>query len=157
MICKRSTLRVLAVCFLIYLGLGCDVSDSRSGGGGADISNPPIIQSEDANPDVNSEDTPLQGGDAIDGAPDPIVVVSFDEVVKPLITNACANCHQPDGAAPFLVLETYDQVKGSLAAMLKSLDNSNDPMPPGSSAAQRADIKKVLLDWQEAGYPKSAQ
>lgn len=142
----------LAASFL----LACDISDSRSEGGGSDTSKPPLTQTDDATANEDGADNPAQSDQNGDGAPDPIVVVSFNEVVKPLIMNACANCHQPNGAAPFLVLESYDQVKGSLSAMLKSLDNNNEPMPPGSSVAQREDIKKVLLDWQKAGYPKKA-
>ncbi len=149
---RTTTVFGLATIFL----LACEVSDSRSEGGGSNISKPPTEQTDDATPDEGPADTPVQGDQNGNAPPEPIVVVSFNEVVKPLIINACGNCHQPDGAAPFLVLETYDEVKASLSAMVNSLDNNNEPMPPGASAAQRADIKKVLLDWQKAGYPKQA-
>lgn len=145
---------------LVLLHFSCEADDSRTETGMG--VNGQLIKNEQADNSASGSDAtvdnPGQSGSQPpnQSPPQPIVVTSFDEVVGPLISESCGNCHQPDGSASKLVLETYEQVRSSHQSMISALENDADPMPPSASKEKREDIKKVLLDWKQANFLKSA-
>ena len=83
------------------------------------------------------------------------VMLAYIDTVKTTIDNACVSCHSEGGQAAQLPLTTYQQVAGSVDAALLRLNDAVSPMPPASEPEQRAQIAKILQDWQALGLPES--
>jgi mono/diheme cytochrome c family protein len=84
------------------------------------------------------------------------LVVAYQETVKPIIDNSCVGCHNPQGQASQLSLETYDQVVAAYDQALARVENDAMPMPPNAGADIRADLSALLNEWQTQGFLESA-
>ena len=82
--------------------------------------------------------------------------VSFSTDIMPIISASCATagCHDSKTAASNTILETYDEIKGSVDSkrFLGSIvhDNKYKPMPLGGQFLPQCDIDKIKA-WIDAG------
>jgi tetratricopeptide (TPR) repeat protein/mono/diheme cytochrome c family protein len=84
---------------------------------------------------------------------------TFSRDVAPILYTHCANCHHPDGSAPFSLL-TYEEVRPRAAAILHAINTRS--MPPwkpesggpfvGERRLDHDDIE-LIADWVRDGAP----
>jgi mono/diheme cytochrome c family protein len=156
-------LRNIALCFGIMTSLGLiSCSDNSSDrfmapgteySGGEQGSGDAIVGgggNGNQNGNGNAPDEPQAPNDGS------ILLVTYQDVVKPAIDNACVGCHSDGGVASQLLLQNYDQVVGAIQPSLNRLGNDANPMPPNGNAQARADLAQILRAWQSQGFPEQA-
>jgi len=89
--------------------------------------------------------------------------ISYAKDIAPILEEKCVNCHLKGGIGPF-ALDSYEVVKGFAPMIRETVRTSR--MPPyfadphigtfKSDQGLRADQKKLLVHWIEAGAPRGA-
>jgi len=91
--------------------------------------------------------------------PGSVLLVSYEEIVKPVIDSACVNCHNDNNQAQAgnLSLASYSQLRAAYgAALVARINNNDNPMPPGAPQEVRADIARLLTNWETQNFPERA-
>ncbi|WP_150452283.1 c-type cytochrome [Arenibacter lacus] len=74
------------------------------------------------------------------------IVVSYSNVIRPLIANNCMPCHSGDGNEPFAPdLRTYNQVNG-IAGLIKEVTQSRRMPKDGSLSNEEINAIKCWVD-----------
>lgn len=132
---------------LSFLWISCSESDNRQMASGQSAVN----SSGDAIVGGGSNNPPSRDNLGNGGA---IQIVSYNEVIKPEIDQACIGCHNGANPDTALLLLNYEQVKDAISGALARLRNDDNPMPPAGAAELRARIALKLEAWQAQSFPE---
>ncbi|MFW7381431.1 MAG: hypothetical protein ACOH5I_21660 [Oligoflexus sp.] len=153
---KKLQISVFSLLWLLVSA--CDNSDGRematgSGSITADGSGDAVAGSGRDNPDDPADNPADNNGGG--PSPDANLVVTYEEVVKPIIDNACVNCHNEANRAQAanLSLQTFNDLRTAYnATMLARINSEVNPMPPAAAQEVRADIAQLLMAWEAQGF-----
>jgi len=104
--------------------------------------------------------TPDPGGTALNcpaGLPDssacPTSAPSYSGEIQGIISERCLGCHYPGNKNSEQVLDTYDDVHGSLTTVEKEVYRCD--MPPAGEPQLTSDERQALLAWLVCGAPNN--
>ncbi|MEM0926747.1 MAG: c-type cytochrome domain-containing protein, partial [Planctomycetota bacterium] len=78
--------------------------------------------------------------------------VSYSNDIRPIINNFCTTCHAGDAPEGDFVLTSYEDVlkHAKEGNLLKRINDSEDPMPPGG--LMPVYLRRMLRAWADQGH-----
>lgn len=81
-------------------------------------------------------------------------LITWDDWMKGWLDDNCNSCHKAGGPNE-PDLSTYDKAKAQIDAILDSIQNADNPMPPLPKGLPKDEVVEKVQAWKDADMPKS--